>query len=551
MPTIEISVDVLEKLCGRPVKEEDLMLAKAEIESGGAGKTKTTKLELMDTNRPDLWSVEGVARQIKSFYNKSGLPVIRVKPSGKKIIVDKSIRNVRPFISGFIAKGLRIDKELLGSLVQMQEKISENYGRKRQKISIGLYRYDEISWPVYYKVVPKKSIEFEPLEFKKSMNLEEILKEHPKGIEYGYILRHHNLFPIFMDSQDRVLSFPPIINSNYIGKVEPGDKNIFVEVTGTDLRLVLIATNIFAQALFDRGSAIESVEVKYPWKTKYGDKFSTPIIFKESLQLKTSFVRDILGIDLGTKKIIELLRKMQYNAVANTNNTITVSIPHYRNDIMHPVDIVEDIAVAIGYDNFVEMPLTSAGHGKLKDKSMFEIRVRRTMIGLGFQEILSPILSNTKALHNNMRCEMKTIELENSMSESYSAVRSWVLPNLLSCISKNMHVSYPQKIFELGECASGETFLETKLAALVTDNKVGYEEISSYLDCFLGSFGLDYKLEKMDHPTFIEGRCAAIVLNNKHIGFVGEIHPQVLNNWMLEKPCVAFELDINIVYSLC
>ncbi len=553
MPTIEINMKILEKLAGKKVTEGDLEVVKGELEIVQGDKAK---IEIGDTNRPDLWCVEGVARVLKGYYGKSkGLPKLNAKNSGKKIIVDAKLAKIRPFIAGFIAKDIKIDEELLLDMIQLQDKLAENYGKKRKKISIGIYNYDRIKFPVNYKAVDPEKLSFAPLDFEKTVNLSEILKEHPKGIEYGYILHDHKLYPVFVDANDDVLSFPPIINSNYIGKVEPGSQNLFIEVTGTDHKAVLIAANIFAYSLQDRGAKIESVISEYPWKTNFGKSVQAPYDFLQKITFDKGQVKNALGLSLKDTELIAILQKMQYDTTISKDK-ITVSIPPYRNDIMHSTDVIEDIGMCYGYENLGELPIGSFTVGKLREESLFSERSKRIMVGLGFQEIMSAILSNKQNLCNKMLLDEDPIEIDNIMSENYSTVRNFLLPSILQCFVKNMHTEYPQKIFEFGEVViRDESSLDNtrtlnKICSGISDVSIGYEQIASCLDGLLSSLGLSYVLEKTENNSFINGRTARIIVDGKEVGIVGEIHPQVLNNWGLEKAVVAFELNADMLFHL-
>ncbi|MBI5332462.1 MAG: phenylalanine--tRNA ligase subunit beta [Candidatus Aenigmarchaeota archaeon] len=551
MPTIEVSLKTFGKLAGKTMTEKDLEIVKGEIEAVDKNRAK---IEIGDTNRPDLWSVEGIVRAIKA-YNGKKPGQLRVKNSGKKIIVDKKLAEIRPFIAGFIAKFVQVDEDLLLDLIQLQDKLAENYGKKRKKISVGIYNHDRIKFPVHYKAVDPSQAQFIPLEFEKPVTLKEVLEEHPKGKEYGYILHDHKLFPLFIDSKEEVLSFPPIINSNYIGKVEPGSQNLFIEVTGTDHKAVLLATNIFALALQDRGAKIESVVSSYPWKTKYGTNVSAPYIFNEKISFDRSRIKDALGIELNDKEIKSLMEKMLYGAKI-TGSKIIAAIPDYRNDVMHLNDVIEDIAIAYGYENFTDMDITSSTTGSLKERTLFSEKLRRIMIGAGFQELLSNILTSKKILCNQMMYDEDIIEIDNAMSENYSAVRNWLIPIMLQALQRNMHNEYPQKIFEFGECvvrneqSNDYTKTVNRIGGAISDINIGYEQISSIVDALFSSLEISYELQPMDHNSFIKGRCAKIIIDSKFAGIAGEIHPQVLNNFGIEKAVVVFELDADLLYQV-
>lgn len=541
MPTIEISLKTLEKLAKRKIALEELERVKAYPSLHG----DRLRIELADTNRPDLWSAEGIARALR----EKGIPKTKVKKSSKRVIVHSSIKSIRPFIAAFAAKKIRITEELLEELISLQEMLAENFGKKRKKISIGIYNFDKINFPVHYKAV-SPSLKFIPLEFKQPLTLKEILENHPKGAEYGYIVRNHRLYPIFTDSKEEVLSFPPVINSNYLGRVTTKTRNLFIEVTGTDLNAVNVVANILCYSLYDRNAAIEGIEIVYPWKTRYGMKISTPLLKTESVTFRKDEIEKVLGIRLNDSEIKELLESMQYNARIGKSD-ITVFVPSYRNDVMHFYDVIEDLAIAYGYGNFKSLELKSFTAGSLDSKTHFINKVRDVIVGLGFQEILSHVLINKDKLDKRMNISEKNmIEIENVMSEKYSAVRSWIIPSLMDFLSENLHNDYPQYIFEAGECAviSGNvTKTENKLGVCITDSKVGYENISTVLNAMMLSLGKDYKIEKSEFPGFIHGRAGKIIVNGRHIGTIGEVHPLVLNRWRLEKPVVAFEVNLDML----
>ncbi len=543
MPTIEVSRKTLERLAGKKITEDMLDAVKGDIEGEKEG---ILKIEIGDTNRPDLWSVEGIAR----VFRERGIPKLRVKKSGKSIIVNANIQKIRPYIAGFVAKNVPMNEELLLDIIQVQEKISENFGRKREKISIGVYNYRDAKFPLHYKAVAPKSVRFAPLEFTEPLDLDEILDKHPKGHLYGHIVKKHKMYPLFTDSAEQVLSFPPIINSNYLGKVREGTSEIFIEVTGSDIMPVNLVVNIMALALQDRGATIESVNIGYPYATPLGKRHATPYVFAEKLAFPEAMVKERLGIVLKTGQIISLLRSMQYDATKK-GNKIVATVPYYRRDVMHPFDAIEDIAIAYGYGKIEPASLDSFTTGGLAPLTTSTEKVRRIAIGMGFQEIMSPILSNAADNEKSLN-ETKLIEIDNYMSKNYSAVRPSIIPSLLLVLSKNLHVEYPQKIFETGECASvenDEIKNATKITLCIADESAGYEDISSVADAMLRLLGVKYTLESSKKKMFIDGRQAAIKANGKVIGAMGEIHPQVLENWGVDKPVVALELDVETLIT--
>src|SRR3989338_5416079 len=547
MPTITFSLKDLNKLVGKKLSVDEVQelaqYGKGDFE-GYNKASDDVKVDFGDTNLPYLWSVEGVARLFKGILGKQkGIPKIKINKSDYKLIVDKSVSNVRPYVAAFVVKGHKINDYLIKQMIELQEKLCENYGRIREKVAICVYQYGKINFPVYYKATDPESVKFIPLDFRKEMTQQEIVEEHPKGKDYAWILKDAKKYPILIDSKNSVLSFPPIINSATTGKIEEGDGDLFFEATGTSLDAVLLATNIFAQALYERGFTIYSVAVKYPTKT-----ITTPYLFDETIKLKKEMINSFLGLDLEDYNIKRLLEKMQYDYLAGK-----IKIPPYRGDILHPVDIIEDIAIAYGYDKINELPLTTLTVGSTFKIIEFVDKVRDTIIGLGYQEIISPILTNKEILYKKADIgDFGTVEIENFMSETYSCLRTWILPVLLDVLSKNKHSEYPQKIFEEGPVAvrKGDEIRDYRRIALVSANNVAdYTEIRQALDSLMKALNLKYTIEETEHNSFIPGRVGRVIVNGKKVAYIGEISPNVLDNHGLEVPVVGFELNLTNLFE--
>ncbi len=548
MPTITFSLEDLQHLVGKKLTIEDVSefahYGKGDFE-GYDKETDEVKIDFGDTNLPYLWSVEGFARLIKLIIGKqTGIPKLKIERGGYKVIVDNSVNKIRPYIASFVAKGHKIDDYLIKQMIQLQEKLCENYGRRRQKIAIGVYQYKKIKFPVHYKATNPESIKFVPLDFKKEMSQQEILEEHPKGREYAWILEGVKKYPILLDNNDEVLSFPPIINSAITGKVEEGDEELFFEVTGTELDSTLLAANIFAQALYDRGFKIYSVDIKYANK-----KITTPLLFNETIKIDSTEVKKLIGLELKDAELRILLGKAGYDVDKNK-----IVIPHYRNDILHPVDVIEDVAIMYGYDKIKEEPLRSYTVGSTSGIVKSIDKIRDVIVGLGYQEIMSPILTNKSILYNNMNiADFGTVEIDNFMSETYSVVRSWLLPLLMDVLSKNKHVEYPQKIFEQGlvTVREGENIVDHERIAVVSANeKADYTEVKQVLDYLLRMLNIEYTIEEVEHDSFIKGRVGRVVVNGKKVAFIGEISPKVLVNLGIEIPVVGFELNLSELFEV-
>ncbi|MBW3019501.1 phenylalanine--tRNA ligase subunit beta [Candidatus Woesearchaeota archaeon] len=542
MPTIEFSFRDFCTLLGKKISEkrfEDLLsYAKAELDDLSGD---VAKVDLNDTNLPVLWSVEGLARRLKGIEGiETGLFKPKVKKTTDKVVVDKKLSKIRPFIACFRAKGKPLDEYMLLQLIQLQEKLCENFGRKRKKISIGVYPSQKITFPVHFKGV-SAGTKFIPLECTKEMTITEILEKHSKGKEYAAILEGVSLYPVLMDSKQQVLSLAPIINSERTGKLEIGDSELFFDATGTDEESVMLAATIFAAALYDRGFEIEALTVEYADR-----KVVVPSFDLRSMKFDPALAESIIGIKLKESEIKKYLESMRYGYSKGV-----VQIPAYRNDIMHVLDIIEDLCIAYGYHNLKSEQLNFYSAGSVLPGTRFTDLDRSFWVGLGYQEIFSAILSNSELLYKRMCVEdLGTVEIDNYMSQSYSVVRSWILPILMDCLSKNKHVDYPQRVFESGLICQrhGDIIKEEEhVAAVSAHSAASFTEMRQHAEFVLRSHGIECSFKEFDLGCFIPGRAAKIIVKGKEIGFVGEIHPKVLDNFSLLVPVAACEINLNLI----
>lgn len=565
MPTITIFKQDLEGLlAGRgetrqPISmeqlEESLMLVKGELK-GQNPDTGELRIELQDSNRPDLWCCEGIARQIR-VKRQGALAryefLTATSKSPKRLNVAPGLEKVRPYVAACTATGYRVTQDGLAQLIQTQEKLAEMFGRKRRTVSIGLYRLAAIEFPVTYDLVRPDEVTFTPLGMDTVMTLGEMLLVHPKGLEFGGILAGQDRLPFLRDAKHQALSFPPIINSREVGEVRAGDDALFVEVTGTDLSMVVLTLNIFAANLADRGAVIEPIEIRYPYKTDLGEAVVTPHDLRKSRTLPITTIEQALGQALGAREVAQTLAAYGYE-VTTGSEQVTVTLPFYRQDLMHAMDVVEDVAISCGYGDFLPVMPSQFTVGGLSRIEEISDRVRALMVGMGFQEIISNILGSPKDLRDAMRLEGtewgELVEVDNVMSQNFSALRQWMLPSLLRVEAASNRAFYPHRMFEAGEVARPDpteplgSRTVTVLGGIITHADAHFSEIHSCLDTLLYYMDQAYSLEPIQHPSFLAGRVGAIVSDGKQVGVIGELHPEVLERWQIGVPAVAFEVDL-------
>jgi phenylalanyl-tRNA synthetase beta chain len=556
MPTIDIKKRDLDILIGKKLSlaalEKHLMLAKAELKEHNAG-TDDLKVELSDSNRPDLWSSEGIARQIRTAL--SGKPEeLHFFKHGRKatreIRVSKDMKSVRPYIAACTANDVRMNDDVLAQMIQSQDKLSEIFGRKRSTVSIGIYELNRIVFPVDYRLAEPSSVSFTPLGLEEKLTLAEILERHPKGIAYGSIVKHFSKYPVLTDGMGRVLSFPPIINSRELGEVKPQTKTVLIEVTGTDLRMTVLTLNILAANFFDRGADIEPVLVTYPYDTELGRRIAFPYDTSGRYTVPLAKFSDGLGEEVTLTDVKKHLGSYGH-IVSARGNKVSVVVPPYRDDIMHPIDLVEDYAISRGYDSFEPVMPRQSTVGSLSRIELLSDTVRGHMVGSGFQEIMSNILCSREELEYALLPGEKLVEVDNVMSLAYSVLRNRLIPSLLNVETTSSKAFYPHRIFEVGEVAVFDeaqnlgSRTDLNLGALISHPAANFSEMHSSLDVLLYYLGIDYRLEPAEHPLFIQGRCGKVVSEGAELGFIGEVRPEALEVKQITMPCAAFEINLD------
>jgi len=553
LPTVETNFEDLQTLLGIQLPtdtyelNEILSYVKGEVEHLSEG---ILSIEIKDSNHPDLWSAEGIARALRGFLDlEKGMKNYGVAGfSGVHVSVDPALQNIRPYIACAVIRNVGLTDVVIRGMMHLQDKLDQTYGRRRRRTSIGLYDFDLIRPPLRYKVSKPSETSFIPLGFAEKMTLREILKKHPKGLEYGYIVNRYKVWPIILDEKDDVLSFPPIINSNDLGRITEETKNVLIEVTGTVHETVLNTLITIAVSLADRGGEILSSTIHYS-SPKPMD-VETPDLGSQSMELDPHYVEKVLGLRLLNSEMVQLLEKARYDATRQDEGAVTVRVPCYRMDIIHPVDIVEDIAIAYGLNNiesrWPQMPTIGAATRREK----FCDILREIMIGLGFQEVLTYSMTNVDHLFSKMNLEPgRVIEVANPKMTTITCLRSWLLPNIMKFLSNNTHVDCPQKIFEVGLCVIPDRKCENlsrdvkKLACTLTHSKASFAESKSILDSLLSNIGIRYEVEETKHSSFMNGRVGRISVEGRELGIIGEINPKVLESWKIENPTAAFELD--------
>ncbi|MDO5851485.1 MAG: phenylalanine--tRNA ligase subunit beta [Methanobacteriaceae archaeon] len=553
MPVINFTYDELYKHVGQEIPKDELInmlpMISSDVESYD---DENVKVEFFP-NRPDYYSIEGVARAIKGYIGlEKGIPEYNVKKTDNIITVDPQLKSIRPYVGCCIVKNISINDELLKNIMDFQENLHWVIGRDRKKIAIGIHDVDKVKSPFYYNAGIPDDVEFIALDSDKLQNLDEILEGHDKGKSYAQLIDCYDKYPLIVDGNGDVMSMPPIINSEKT-KLTTDTHNIFIDVTGTDLDAVNNAVNIIATSFAEDGGEIETVTVDYgDEKIVYPDL--TPIT--KIVHLKTA--EELIGIDLTSDEIIKMLERVRFNAEKINDDEILVTIPKYRIDILHEVDIIENIAIGYGFNSLPSEFPKVATIAKQDNQREFEDIVSQIMIGLGFTQIMSLMLTNEEAHFTKLRknIEKDIITVAQPISNDRTMIRKSLVNGLLEFLNNNKHENLPQKIFEVGDTGYLDTSKETgiknikKLAAAVVDSTANFTQIKSIVDSFCTNMGFKMEVVNGENSIFIPGRAADFTvkpldekLNFSFKGFFGEVNPEVITNFDMEYPIVLFEIE--------
>jgi phenylalanyl-tRNA synthetase beta chain len=523
-----------------PENLDKIMMMGIPVESLSADEIEIQVLP----NRPDLLSMHGFLRAIKAFIGKeTGLKKYKILPREKnyKVKIDPSLKNIRPFTACAIVKNLKFNNETIKEIIDIQEKIHTTLGRNRKKLAIGIYPLEKMSLPIKYEARAPKDINFIPLESDKEMNGLEILQRHPTGRDYAHLLQDLDKFPVFVDAKHKVLSMPPIINSHETGKITETTNSVFIECSGFDLDILKKTLNIIVTTLADLGGRIYSMELDY------GKKEKTPDLSPETLKISLENTNKLLGLNLKEKDLEKLLPKMGYDYKSGK-----VLIPAWRTDILHEVDIIEDIAIAYGYENMVPEIPKVATIGEESKESKVISKISEILIGLGLQEISTYNLIKAEEINESEKHHH--LEVLDSKTD-YKYLRSSLLVPAMRIFSENKDNEYPQKIFEIGNVfnkdSKSESGVKEQQNLLIALSPGNFTEIKQTLDYLFKMIDIKYGLKESHQNSLIEGRTGSIILNDKAIGHLGEVHPDTLKTWNLKMPASIIEISLEeIIKSL-
>jgi phenylalanyl-tRNA synthetase beta chain len=548
--------------CGLDYRKQPDMLAER-------GTNEVIRMELLAV-RPDMFDPAGLARTLRGYLGEYLGPVqYSLSQPTITVNVQAELENhqdplYRP-IRCAVIRGVQLDEDRIKVLMKLQENLHWAMGRDRKRASIGCYDLStfDTSRGLFYRLVDPDGLSFASLGRAEEMSPREVLEKHPRGVDYAHLLAGRSHYPLLggyrTDGSEVVLAFIPIINSEET-KVVPSSKDLFVDVTGVEPRLVEKILNTMVTALLELcpGSTAEQVAISLPGAAP----FHTPDLTPQQVEFDTSLPARRIGIDVDADQVKELLRKMGHGVSDGKDGKVTVSVPAYRNDILHPVDLVEDVAIAYGYHNIVPSLVPTFTVGLETPRSALMNRVREALCGLGYHEVLTLILSNEADQFDKLgrKNPDRHVLVSHPISWEQTLIRTSLLPGLLDTFSVNTDHPLPQRIFEVGRITLLDEASEVgarehlRVAAAVVGSRADFTEIKAVAESLVRElrFSGPGEIRPVGNDddmagTFIPGRGAVIGSGDKAWVTFGELHPLVLQAFGLAYPVSLLEMDLEIL----
>ncbi|MFC6863096.1 phenylalanine--tRNA ligase subunit beta [Halomicroarcula sp. GCM10025817] len=580
MPVVDVDPDELRYLTGHEEKDDDQLksdLFDLGLEFEGWTESEEFQLEFAP-DRLDRLSVEGVARSLRYHYGDDRGVYVPNTNSAEWTIEVEDQPEERPYVTGAVVRGLDMGEDALESLIQLQEKLHATMGRKRAKGAIGVHdlmmlkgeaAVDGTGKSITYTGVDPEGETFVPLDSDAEMTPAEVIADHDTGKKYGDLVADFDRVPAIYDSIG-LFSFPPVINGQRT-EVSEGSRDLFIEMTGTDQWTIDHMCNIVCYALAARGGQVERVEVEYADDAPgehAGRTLERPDLSVRSKTVTLDRIQSIIGVDLDPEQVVDYAERAGLDAeqVETEDGEVAfeVEIPPYRVDVLHPLDLVDDIGRALGFNTLEPTYPDVSTVGGRHERSRLEDAARDALVGLGFEDLLNFHMTNEAENFERMGLSVPEtaddaadvvgaadpVTIQEPYSEDYTILRTWALPSLMMVLENNTHRRYPQDLAEIGLAAELDDSENTgtaehrTVAGVLARTDASYEDAKARLQALAEAFDTDLETPPTSHPSFIDGRAAEVVLDGESVGVVGEIHPRVLVEHDLELPVAAFEFRL-------
>ncbi|XP_041126252.1 phenylalanine--tRNA ligase beta subunit-like [Polyodon spathula] len=585
MPTVSVKRDLLFHALGREYTDEEfdelcfefgleldeitsekdiISKEQGDVKAEGASDVILYKIDV-PANRYDLLCLEGLVRGLQVFKERTEAPRYkRVNPvdgEPQRLIITEETALVRPHAVAAVLRNITFTKDRYESFIELQEKLHQNVCRKRTLVAIGTHDLDTISGPFTFTAKPPADIKFKPLNQSKEYTAPELMNLYKTDSHlrhFLHIIEDKPVYPVIYDSNGIVLSMPPIINGDH-SKISVNTKNVFIECTATDVtkaKIVLDMVVTMFSEYCDEPFTVEAAEVVYP----DGKSCIYPELPYRKETMTSDFINKKVGFNETPESIAKLLTRMYLKSeVIGEGGEIEVEIPPTRSDIIHACDIVEDAAMAYGFNNLKRtMPRTYTVANQFPLNKLTEL-LRQDLAAAGFTEALTFALCSQEDIAEKLNKDISTTKaahIANPKTAEFQVARTTLLPGLLKTVAANRKMPLPLKLFEISDVVLKDETKDVgarnnrRLCAVYYNKSPGFEVIHGLLDRTMQLLDVKpdrekgYCIQAVEDSTFFPGRCAEVFANGQSIGRLGVLHPDVISKFELTMPCSALDIDI-------
>ena len=581
MPTVTFDHATLRAIQSRHGVEHDPWLWEEKLSDIGCvvEECDSNEIEIeIFPDRADLLSPETIAHAARAFlHGKGAEPELSTTAGSITMTVDASLEHVRPIIYGAVVRGVdngsspEENDAFIQALMDHQEKLHFSIGRRRRRASIGVHDLSTLAPPFTVITVPE-TYSFIPLAMTERMSIREILESHPKGVEYAHLLEGFSDFPVIVDAADRVLSFPPIINGDHTTVTE-STTDFFIDVTGWDARACEASLLLVCLAFSARGGTVETIEL-----TDCHQQIQrTPNGRARRLSLPKRLLEEILGREFSKIEIQGAIDRMggrfiEMRTVTDGPRTpermadaaigeqeYIIEMPRWRADLLHPVDLVEEVATGIGYEDLGKALSGQSKAGIPLQSSHLHRRIRESLQANGLQQVTSLTLSNKDDQFAKIRYQASTgvTGIHNPITVDHTILRQSISPSLLNLLAANRHHELPQRVYELGTVvrdhhnANRVGWACAEVGTGFTAAKGMAEALMRDLGAYSREISVEYEpLTESDGGPYLAGRGAKVMVAGEWVGCCGEIDPTISELFGLKVPIHCGEFDVDALGRL-
>ncbi|XP_074820043.1 phenylalanine--tRNA ligase beta subunit [Natator depressus] len=585
MPTVSVKRELLFQALGRRYTDEEFdelcfefgleldeitsekdIISKEQGDGKAEGASDIILYKIdVPANRYDLLCLEGLVRGLQVFKERIKAPrykrIMPVNVDVQRLIITEETAQVRPHAVAAVLRNITFSKDRYDSFIDLQEKLHQNICRKRALVAIGTHDLDTISGPFTYTARPPSEIRFKPLNQSKEYTASEIMDLYRTDSQlkhYLHIIENKPLYPVIYDSNSVVLSMPPIINGDHT-KISLNTRNVFVECTATDITKAKIVLDILVTMFSEyceKQFTVEAAEVTY----FNGKTCIYPELAYRREKVKPDLINKKIGISETPSSLAKLLTRMCLKShVTGNGNNIEIEIPPTRADIIHACDIIEDAAIAYGYNNVqMTIPKTYTIANQFPLNKLTEL-LRQDLAAAGFTEALTFALCSQEDIADKLGVDIsstKAVHIANPKTAEFQVARTSLLPGLLKTIAANRKMPLPLKLFEISDVVLKDSTKDVgarnqrNLCAIYYNKNPGFEVIHGLLDRVMQLLAVPpskesgYLIKAAEDSAFFPGRCAEILAKGQSIGKLGVLHPDVITKFELTMPCSALEINI-------